>query len=207
MFYGKGLCEWVGSRFSPGRWILLYKESGILRIMETNTEKGINTDALVWTKIHFILIHIYLYNINYIYYFYLSTYIHIKYYLWWAYLGGTAPSLALWWAYLGGTTPSLALWWAYLGGTTPSLALWWAYLGGTAPSLALRWAYIGGTKPSLALWWAYLVGTAPCLALWWAYLGVWTHCRPGLFLQHLQVHGNTLDLWYEDANMYRGDRG
>ena len=39
MFYGKGLCEWVGSRFSPGRWILLYKESGILRIMETNTEK------------------------------------------------------------------------------------------------------------------------------------------------------------------------
>ena len=40
MFYGKGLCEWVGSRFSPGRWILLYKESGILRIMETNTEKG-----------------------------------------------------------------------------------------------------------------------------------------------------------------------
>ena len=263
MFYGKGLCEWVGSRFSPGRWILLYKESGILRIMETDTDKGkregdwkggarrlsrtwlshewirvggrqkndtqvssvtdnrINTDALVWTKIHFILIHIYLYNINYIYYFYLSTYIHIKYYLWWAYLGGTAPSLALWWAYLGGTTPSLALWWAYLGGTTPSLALWWAYLGGTAPSLALwwayiggtkpslalRWAYLGGTKPSLALWWAYLVGTAPCLALWWAYLGVWIHCRPGLFLQHLQVHGNTLDLWYEEANMYRGDRG
>ena len=40
MFYGKGLCEWVGSRFSPGRWILLYKESGILTIMETNTEKG-----------------------------------------------------------------------------------------------------------------------------------------------------------------------
>ena len=45
------------------------------------TDKRINTDAPGWTKILFILIHIYLYNINYIYYFYLSTYIHIKYYV------------------------------------------------------------------------------------------------------------------------------